>query len=207
MEAGSSSLVVRMKTEMIDSSCKSHITDSKGLLSHNAPNHAERSQHPQVPPAPHPLCVICAMRFSWEFLQTLKLLSHFCVCVKPRLLFFLKRRLTECVSYALASQRAEVSASGDGMCTSLPITHVAQWANTLHRGRNLNICHSGAAKNPQARHVVSRSPSQKCAMSSALCVSHLLSLVHKCLLASSPLPAQPLLPLPFFLGGRRSDIY
>ncbi|KAM7404873.1 hypothetical protein PAMP_012184 [Pampus punctatissimus] len=39
--------MIRIKTEMIDSSCKSHITGSKGLLSHNASNHRERSWHPQ----------------------------------------------------------------------------------------------------------------------------------------------------------------
>ena len=33
---------------MIDSSCKSHITGSKGLLYCNASNHVERSWHPQV---------------------------------------------------------------------------------------------------------------------------------------------------------------
>lgn len=63
MEAGSSSLVVRMKTEMIDSSCKSHFTGSKGLLSRNASNHTERSQHPQVPQPLNPsLNYICEMK-------------------------------------------------------------------------------------------------------------------------------------------------
>lgn len=62
-------------------------------------------------------------------------------------------------------------------------------------------------KSPQAGHTVSRRPSQKCTESSVLCVSHLLSLLHECLLASSPLPAHSLLPLPFFFSSSGSDIY
>lgn len=65
-------------------------------------------------------------------------------------------------------------------------------------GWNLNICHGSIFKSPRASHVASARPSQKCTASSAHRISHLLSLLHECLLASPPLAAQPISLLPFF---------
>lgn len=127
MEALCSSLVVRMETEMIDSSCKSHITGSKGLLSRNASNHIERSWHPQVhqPLNPslnyayemtdfpgnfskHPNS--CHTHLSWAERARACVHAYNCACgfqcVYPC--------AAECVSYAHVNERADASVSGDG---------------------------------------------------------------------------------------------
>lgn len=148
MEALCSSLVVCTKTEMIDSSCKSHITGSKGLLSRNAANHTERSWHPQVRQPLNPsLNYACEMTdFPGNFSKHPNSChTHLswaewagaCVCVSapPRMCNCACRFqcvylcVTERVSYARISQWAEASVSGDEEPTvSLPVTRVAQWA-------------------------------------------------------------------------------
>lgn len=130
MEALCSSLVVRMETEMIDSSCKSHIRGSKGLLSRNASNHIERSWHPQVHQPLNP-----SLNYAYEMTDfpgnfskhptVVTLICHetnelayACACVQlcicERGLQCVYLRVTECVSYAHINQRADASVSGDG---------------------------------------------------------------------------------------------
>ena len=174
---------------------------------------------PTGAPAPQPLFELRLWndRFSREFLQTPEQLSHssvmsrkswrvcvcvcVCVCVSapPRMCNCACRFqcvylcVTERVSYVREPRQVYLGMrSLQYLCQS----HV--WLNeqnTLHWGWNLNICRSSTSKSPQGRHVVVGRPSQTRTVSSALCVSHPLSLLHKCLLATSPLHRTPSPPL------------
>ena len=219
MEALCSSLVVCAKTEMIDSSCKSHITGSKGLLSRNAANHTERSWHPQVRQPLNPslnyACEMtdfpgnfskhpnsCHTHLSWAEWAGVRV----CVCVCERT----TKNVQLCVPFSVCVSvcdwtcelRTYTSESRGksigGMRSRQYPCQSHTWLNeqnTLHWGWNLNICCSSTSKSPQGRHVVIGRPSQTRTVSSALCVSHLLSLLHECLLATSPLHCTPSPPL------------
>lgn len=122
MEALRSFLVVRMKTEKIDSSCKSHITVSKDLLSHDASNHIRAIMAPTGAPAPQPLSELC---LRWQIFlgisptpnschTHLSWAERACVCVCARGFRRACRCVTECESYTCVSGRAGARASVDG---------------------------------------------------------------------------------------------
>lgn len=216
MEAGSSSLVVRMKTEMIDSSCKSHITGSKGLPSRNASNHTERSQHPQVPQPLNPcLNYVCEMTdFPGNFSKhpncchTHMSWACACVCAYSRVCFCLKMCASVC----------------DWMC-ELRTCKSESWFKCIRRwheyifanhtwlseqilrteGETLTSVTAAHQKVPK-QGTWSLGGPPKSAPCHLLCVSLTFCLSYTNVF-SPRLPAQPLLLLPFFLGGRRSDIY
>lgn len=133
MEALCSSLVVRMKTEMIDSSCKSHITVSKGLFSCNASNHTERSWHPQVHQPLNPslnyayemtdfpgnfskqptvVTLICQEPNKLVYVCVSAYNCELCICACSFQCVYLC--VTGCVSCTHINQRADASISGDG---------------------------------------------------------------------------------------------
>lgn len=140
-----SSLVVRVKTEMIDSSCKSHITGSKGLLSRNVPNHTERSWHPQVHQPLNP-----SLNYAYEMTDfpgnfskhptvvtvichvpnELALCVHNSVCICAHGV----QCVAECLSYTHV--RSCCKCIRGMVNTSLPFTHVAhantQWVQSQH---------------------------------------------------------------------------
>lgn len=215
MEAGSSSLVVKMKTEMIDSSCKSRTTGSKGLLCCNASNHMERSQHPQVPQPLNPsLNYACEMTdFPGNFSSHPNCchthLSCACTCVyayKCVCFFeFVHLCVTECVSYAVRELMQEV-------CRETGWAYPCQshmWLNEqvlCTEGEALTSVTAAHQKVPKRGSWSLGGPpkSAPChlCVSLTFCLSYMNVFSHRL-----PSPAHPLLLLPFFLGGRRSDIY
>lgn len=161
MEALCSSLVDRMKTEMIDSSCKSYITGSKCLLSCNTSNHTERSWHPQVHQPLSP-CLNYAYEmtdFPGNFSKHPTVVTVIChepnelvhVCGTVHVHLSMWFSACDWVAQKVAvSHRADASsASGDGERPCLSHTWLMECIHTLNSGWNLNICHSSAWKVPK----------------------------------------------------------
>lgn len=161
---------------MTDSSCKSHITGSKGLLSRNTSNHTERSWHPQVcqPLARFELC-LWDDRFSWEFLQTpnscqthLSWAELACVSLCAR--FSVCDWMSEL--HTQVSHRADVSSvSGDGEHPCLSHMWLVKQIHTLNNGWNINICHSSAWIVPKQGARSLRGPPQSTACHLSFCAS------------------------------------
>lgn len=158
MEALCSSLVVRMKTGMIDSSCRSHITGSKGLLSHNTSNHTERSWHPQVhlPLNPSLNYAYEMTDFPGNFSKHPTVVTLIChepnelayVCVWLCMWFSVCGWMSELCT--CKSHRADASSvSGDGEHPWLSHMWLIKQMHTLNSGWNINICHSSSWKVPK----------------------------------------------------------
>lgn len=160
----------------------------KGLLSRDASNHIERSRRPQVL-QPHNPTLICAdvmTDLSWEFLQTpnschtytawAKNASSMCVyaydCEAASV-----RADSRSVSLCVRSQSADVRVSGDGkhILASYTCGSLSKFSAWRVKPQHLS---QRCIKSPRAAYSVSGRPSQKCPMSSARCVSHLLSPLH-----------------------------
>lgn len=168
---------------------------------------------PTGAPAHKPCFELCLWddRFSWEYLQApnschshLSWAERACVCMCAHNSECLSVHadyhcVSESVSYTHRRQNTDGSAWGDG--EHFPGSHTCGSSSkcTRHTGQKLNICRGSTPEVPE-QGTVSGSPAQKCTVSSVVHVSYLLSLLHECLLTSSPLPAHSPLLLPFFLA-------
>lgn len=173
---------VRKSPEMIDSSCKSHITDSEGLLSHNVSNHTERSWHPQVrqPLNPSLNYAYDMTDFPGNFSKHPTVVTLIChepnepvyvyMCTTVCLDFCMPFSVCVFVNYTHIREKADASVSGDG--DYILASHTCgSWSKyTLHRGWNLNICRSSTSKVPK-QGAQSLGGRPKSAQSHLFCVS------------------------------------
>lgn len=171
MEAGGSSLFVRAKTPMIDSSCKSGVTNSRGRLFRNASNHDHST--PQVPPPPTPypsrrsplnsVCELTDIPGNFSKLPNCRhthpsrarVFVHKRACFLFFIYFFFffffkicasVCELTRLIQGAECIRRCAERIFANHICGS-----VSKYSRT--EGETSNICHSGASKSPRARHV------------------------------------------------------